>query len=174
MTRERMSTTLAQLEHKLNVVQLVRDHPWPAIAAAVGAGYLLSGSRADVKAAAATAFATRGASARVGSVLDDVIATLMTGVSAAFATKVNELVDELKVAIGAPAAPGAGRQQNFAGSGRYASGSAAGDGYGASHGGYGASGAGTSEFGGPPTGATGGTGSVGIGGTGQYGDMRAD
>jgi hypothetical protein len=38
LTRERMSDTLAQLEQKLNVMQVVRDHPWPAIAlAATGA-----------------------------------------------------------------------------------------------------------------------------------------
>jgi len=55
LTRERMSTTLAQLEQKLNIMQIVKDNPWPALALAVGAGVLLSGSRADVKAAAATA-----------------------------------------------------------------------------------------------------------------------
>jgi hypothetical protein len=78
LTRERMSTTLQQLEQKLNVKQIVRDNPWPAIALAVGAGVLLSGSRTDVKAAAATVAATRGASSRVGTVLDDVVANLMS------------------------------------------------------------------------------------------------
>ena len=62
LTRNRISDTLEQLEQKLNVTQLVRDNPWPALALAVGAGVLLSGSRADVKAAAATVTATRGAS----------------------------------------------------------------------------------------------------------------
>jgi hypothetical protein len=33
---ERMSTTLQQLEQKMNVMQVVRDSPWPALAAAVG------------------------------------------------------------------------------------------------------------------------------------------
>ena len=32
LTRERMSTTLQQLEQKLNVMQVVRDNPWPALA----------------------------------------------------------------------------------------------------------------------------------------------
>jgi hypothetical protein len=103
LTRERMSTTLAQLEHKLNVMQLVRDHPWPALAAAVGVGVLLSGSGADVKAAAATAAATRGASGRVGPALDDVVASLVTAVSVAFQDRVQGWVDEIKNAIGAPA-----------------------------------------------------------------------
>jgi hypothetical protein len=102
LTRERMSSTLAQLEHKLNVMQLVRDHPWPAIAAAVGVGVLLSGSGADVKAAAATAAATRGASNRVGPALDDIVANLVTAVSTAFEDRVQGWVDEIKGAIGAP------------------------------------------------------------------------
>src|SRR3954464_1028086 len=67
LTRERMSSTIDELERKLNVTQMVRDHPWPALALAVGAGVLLSGSRADVKAAAATAAATKGASSKIGT-----------------------------------------------------------------------------------------------------------
>ena len=102
LTRERMSTTLQQLEQKLNVMQVVRDNPWPALALAVGAGVLLSGSRTDVKAAAATVAATRGASSRVGSVLDDVVANLMSGLHDAFDTRVTSLVEDLKSAIGAP------------------------------------------------------------------------
>ena len=102
MTRERMSTTLAQIEKKMNLVQIVRDHPWPAIAVAVGAGVLLSGSGADVKAAGATVAATRGASSKLGTVLDDVVANLMMGVSQAFQHRVDSFVNEIKTAIGAP------------------------------------------------------------------------
>jgi hypothetical protein len=103
LTRERMSTTLQQLEQKLNIMQVVRDNPWPALALAVGAGVLLSGSRTDVKAAAATVAATRGASSRVGTLLDDVVSNLVTGLHDAFDTRVTALVDDLKTAIGAPA-----------------------------------------------------------------------
>ena len=102
LTRERMSSTLAELEHKLNLMQVVRDHPWPALALAVGAGVLLSGSSADVKAAAATVTATKGASTKVGAVLDDMVASLMTGVHSAFEDRLTSWVDELKGAIGAP------------------------------------------------------------------------
>src|SRR5829696_2331065 len=91
LTRNRISDTLEQLEHKLNVTQLVRDNPWPALALAVGAGVLLSGSRADVKAAAATVTATRGASGRIGTVLDDLVEQRIEG-----------LANEVKRAIGAP------------------------------------------------------------------------
>jgi hypothetical protein len=106
LTRERMSTTLQQLEQKLNVKQIVRDNPWPAIALAVGAGVLLSGSRTDVKAAAATVAATRGASSRVGTVLDDVVANLMSGLHEAFDSRISMLVNDLKSAIGAPTSQG--------------------------------------------------------------------
>jgi hypothetical protein len=102
LTRERMSDTIAQLEQKLNVMQVVRDNPWPAIAIAVGAGVLLAGSKADVKAAVATARATGGASSKVGNVLDDVVARLIGGVSAAINERVDTWVDELKESIGAP------------------------------------------------------------------------
>jgi hypothetical protein len=99
LTLERMSSTLAELEHKLNVTEIVREHPWPALALAIGAGVLLSGSSADVKAAAATVSATRGASSKVGSLLDDVVASLVSGVHSAFEERVTGWVGELKDAI---------------------------------------------------------------------------
>ncbi|HTI63924.1 MAG TPA: DUF3618 domain-containing protein [Gemmatimonadaceae bacterium] len=102
LTRERMSSTLAELEQKLNVAQIVRDHPWPSIALAFGAGVLLSGSGADVKTAAATATATKGASGKVASALDDIVATMMRGVHQALDDRINGWVDEIKGAIGAP------------------------------------------------------------------------
>ena len=103
ITRERMSDTLAQLEHKLNVMEIVRDHPWPALAVAAGAGFALANSRADVKAAAAAVKATDGAGSKVGALLDDLAATLIGGVSAALSQRVDGLVGELKSALGAPA-----------------------------------------------------------------------
>ena len=101
LTRERMSDTLAQLERKVNVMQIIRDHPWPALAVALGAGFALAGSRVDAKAAAATLAATGGASSRVGVLLDDVAARLISGASAALNERIDGWVDELKVAIGA-------------------------------------------------------------------------
>ena len=83
-------------------MQVVRDNPWPSLALAVGAGVLLSGSSVDVKAAAATVTATKGASTKVGGVLDDLVATLVSGVHTAFEDRVNTWVSELKQAIGAP------------------------------------------------------------------------
>src|SRR5690242_6047507 len=100
LTRERMSDTLAQLERKLNVVQVVWDHPWPSLALAVGAGVLIARSRADLKSAAAAVKATGGASSKLGSLLDDAACRLIGGVSAALSERVDGWVSELKEAIG--------------------------------------------------------------------------
>jgi hypothetical protein len=108
LTRERMSDTFAQLEQKLNVMEMVKSNPWPAIALAVGAGVLLSGSGSDVKAAAATVAATKGASNKLGTALDDVVAQLMSGVHGAIESRVEGWVGELKDVIGAAAASAAG------------------------------------------------------------------
>lgn len=102
LTRERMSSTLAELEQKLNVAQVVREHPWPSLALAFGAGVLLSGSGADVKTAAATATATKGAGSKVGAALDEIVATMMRGVHQALDDRINGWVDEIKGAIGGP------------------------------------------------------------------------
>ena len=101
ITRERMSSTLDELEGKLNIVQVVKDHPWPAIAIALGAGIALSGSRADVKAAAATVAATKGAGSKVGDMLDDLVASLMGGVTAALQERAEGLVEQVKKGLGA-------------------------------------------------------------------------
>lgn len=100
LTRERMSGTLSQLEHKLNLSQMVRDNPWPALAIAVGAGVLLSGSRADVKAAAATISATRGAGSRIGSALDEMVASLVTSVHGVVEDRLATWANEVKSSIG--------------------------------------------------------------------------
>ncbi len=102
LTRERMSSTLAQLERKLNVSQVIKDNAWPAVGVAFGAGLLLSGTRADVKAGAATLMATQGASSRIAPALDDIVARLMQGVGEALQGRVDELINEVKIAIGAP------------------------------------------------------------------------
>lgn len=102
LTRNRISDTLQELEHKMNVAQIVRDNPWPALALAVGAGVLLSGSRADVKAAAATVVATKGATSRVGSVFDDIVAQVITGFQGAIEHKIEGLATDVRRAIGAP------------------------------------------------------------------------
>jgi hypothetical protein len=105
LTRNRISDTLEQLEQKLNVTQLVRDNPWPALALAVGAGVLLSGSRADVKAAAATVTATKGASGRIGTVLDDLVSHVVQSFHGVVEQRIEGIANQVKQAIGAPVAP---------------------------------------------------------------------
>ena len=105
LTRNRISDTLEQLEHKLNITQLVRDNPWPSLAIAVGAGVLLSGSRADVKAAAATVTATKGASGRIGTVLDDLVSQVVQTFHGAIEQRIEGLATQVKQAIGAPTTP---------------------------------------------------------------------
>ncbi len=113
MTRNRISDTLQELEQKLNVAQIAKDNPWPALALAMGAGVLLSGSRADVKAAAATVLATKGATSRVGGVLDDIVSQVVAGFHGAIEQKIEGLANDVKRAIGAPS----GRQQREGGYG---------------------------------------------------------
>ena len=109
LTRERMSDTLAQLEQKMNLMQIVKDHPWPALAIALGAGVLLAGSGSDVKAAGATVAATKGASNKIGTLLDDAVSSLVTGAHDAFQGRLEGWVNELKSAIGVKeTTPGAG------------------------------------------------------------------
>lgn len=112
LTRNRISDTLQELEQKMNVAQIIKDNPWPALALAVGAGVLLSGSKADVKAAAATVVATKGAGSRLGGVLDDLVSQVVAGFHGAIESRIEGLASDVKRAIGAPsngAARGAGQ-----------------------------------------------------------------
>ena len=95
LTRDRISNTLEQLEQKVNVTQIVKDNPWPAVGLAVGVGYLLSGSSVDVRASATT----------------------LAGLSAAFEQRVEGLVAALEAAIGAPATGGASSARGFSSAG---------------------------------------------------------
>ena len=116
LTRNRISDTLQELEQKLNVSQIVKDNPWPALALAVGAGVLLSGSSVDVKSAAATVVATRGASSRLGSVLDDIVSQVVSGFQGAIEQKIEGLANDVKKAIGAPASSRNGGMSSRTGS----------------------------------------------------------
>ena len=47
----RLVAPVKAVKQRLDLAQLVRDHPWPALATAVGVGVLVSASGADTKAA---------------------------------------------------------------------------------------------------------------------------
>jgi hypothetical protein len=123
-TRERMSTTFTELEQRLNVVQVVRDHPWPAVALAFGAGLALSASGADKKAAVATVAATKGSTTKIGAALDEIVANMMTGVHSVLQERIDGWVDELKGAIGVPNRARPQRPGMVASSGGYGTGPA--------------------------------------------------
>ncbi|MDQ6635114.1 MAG: hypothetical protein M3Z10_10220 [Gemmatimonadota bacterium] len=98
----RITAPVHAVKDRLDIVQLVRDHPWPALAAAIGAGVLVSASGADAKAAsiakakavdagAATVRAARGlpdnargaahgAARAAGSYVDGLAGTLLLAV----------------------------------------------------------------------------------------------
>ena len=102
LTRARMSDTLQELEQKMNITQIVKKNPWPALAIAVGAGVILSGSRADVKSAAATVTATRGASGRLGGVLDDLVSQVVQAFHGAIEHRIETVAQDIRKAIVAP------------------------------------------------------------------------
>jgi hypothetical protein len=106
LTRARMSDTLQELEQKMNVAQIVKNNPWPALAIAVGAGVILSGSRADVKAAAATVTATRGASGRLGNVLDELVSQVVQAFQGAIEHRIEAVAQDVRKAIVAPLTSG--------------------------------------------------------------------
>jgi hypothetical protein len=98
-TRERMSGAIAELERKVDVTQRVRDHPWAAVAVAFGAGVALSTSKADVKAAQVTSQATRDTGSKLGVALDGVVAALIAGVTEAFHSRIDGMVEEVVTSI---------------------------------------------------------------------------
>jgi hypothetical protein len=91
-TRARMSSTMALLEKRVDVVQKIKDNPWPALAIAFGAGLALSASGADRMVGSATADAAQKTTSKVGSVLDDILATTVAGLAAAFQGRIDEAV----------------------------------------------------------------------------------
>jgi hypothetical protein len=95
MTRERMSSTLAQLERKVNVMQQIRDHPWPALGIALGAGVLLG--VADIDGSARTTLAgSRRAGTRFGIFLDEIIAGLLAGLGQVAQAEIDRRVEDWK------------------------------------------------------------------------------
>jgi hypothetical protein len=104
-TRARMSGAISELERKVDLTQKIKEHPWPAVAVAFGAGVALSASRADVKAAQVTTQATKDTGSKLGSALDGVMAALIAGVTEAFHSRIDGVVNEVVASIrgGTPA-----------------------------------------------------------------------
>ena len=99
VTRERISEGIAQLEHRLNVTERIRENPLPALGIAFAAGLVLSQSGADRKAAEVTTTATRDTGSKLTRALDDVVAGLVTSVAAAFQDRIDEGMQELATMV---------------------------------------------------------------------------
>ena len=98
-TRARMSNAIAELERKAHVTQQIKDHPWASVGVAFGAGFALSASSADVKAAHVTSDATRQTSSKLGTALDGVVAALIAAVTAAVHERIDGAVDQVVTSI---------------------------------------------------------------------------
>ncbi len=98
-TRERMSGAIAELERRVDVAQKVKDHPWAAVAVAFGAGVALSTSKADVRAAQVTSQATKDTGSKLGVALDGVVAALIAGVTQAFHSRIDGMVEDVVTSI---------------------------------------------------------------------------
>ena len=118
LTRARMSDTLQELEQKMNITQIVKNNPWPALALAVGAGVILSGSRADVKAAAATITATEGARGRLGNVLDDLVSQVVQAFHGAIESRIESVAQDVRKAIVGPLTNNRGRTASVGSTGQ--------------------------------------------------------
>jgi hypothetical protein len=104
-TRARMSGAISELERKVDLTQKIREHPWPSVAVAFGAGIALSASRADVKAAQVTTQATRDTGSKLGGALDGVMAALIAGVTEAFHSRIDGVVSVVVSSIRGGSAP---------------------------------------------------------------------
>ena len=112
-TRARISGAIAELERKVDLTQKVRDNPWAAVGVAFGAGVALSASRADVRAAKATANATKETGTKLGSALDGVVAALIAGVATAFHSGNEGIVNEVVSSVKGRASNGAGARRSI-------------------------------------------------------------
>lgn len=100
-TRARMARDIDQLEaraaekvqavkQRLDLGQLVRDHPWPALGAAVVLGALVGGSGADEKAAVATVAGAKAAASASKDAVSGVVEKLRSSDDAEEETHVVE------------------------------------------------------------------------------------
>ncbi|MFN2635747.1 MAG: DUF3618 domain-containing protein [Gemmatimonadaceae bacterium] len=94
-TRARMSGAIEELERKVDVAQKVKNNPWASLAVAFGTGIALSASRVDVKAAKVTTSATKDTGTKLGGALDGVVAALIAGVTEAFHTRIDGMVQDV-------------------------------------------------------------------------------
>ena len=90
---QRMSDTVASAKAKIDVVELIRQHPWPSLAVAFVAGVALSATGADRRAARATKEAAKRAPDAAKSGVTVAARTTAAGVSQLASAAVNRVRD---------------------------------------------------------------------------------
>jgi hypothetical protein len=118
VTRERMSTTLAELEQKVNVMQQIRDHPWTALGIAVGAGAAL-GVASNRYRGSVEAMPRRGddgstlreewsrpvlrqQTSRVAGVIDGIMVYLLRGLRQVAEQQIDSVLGDLRSSLAKP------------------------------------------------------------------------
>ncbi len=104
-TRERMSKAISALEQKVDIGQKVRDNPWPAVALAFGAGLALSATRADVRTGRVGIEAVQKTGSSLGSALDNLVAGVLGGVTAAFKGRIDDALHDIVTSVTGSAKP---------------------------------------------------------------------
>ena len=98
----RFTTPVNAVKARLDVMQLVRDHPWPALATAIGAGVLVSATGVDARAASiarAKAADAAAAAARTARDLPDNARGAARGAALAAGGYVDGLAGTLLLAL---------------------------------------------------------------------------
>ena len=92
-TRERLGTTIAALEHKVDPRRIVDEHPLTLIGVAFGTGVLLATTGATGRAAREVREQVRGGAHavndRAGTMLDRVLNAVIGAATAAITSKIN-------------------------------------------------------------------------------------
>jgi len=96
-----MSSTMELLEKKVDVGQRIKDHPWPALAIAFGAGLALSSTGAG----GAAAGAAQKTTSKVASALDDILGAAVAELTAAFRGRIDGAVHGMVQSIAGKDAP---------------------------------------------------------------------
>ncbi|HEV2642192.1 MAG TPA: DUF3618 domain-containing protein [Candidatus Elarobacter sp.] len=97
LTRERVGSTIAALERKVNPRYVLDDHPLAAVGVAFGTGVLLATTGAAARAAHEVkdqlSEGATNVNARAGSALDGVLRSILNAASAAIATKLSDVLE---------------------------------------------------------------------------------
>ncbi|HET9013093.1 MAG TPA: hypothetical protein VFN38_14805 [Gemmatimonadaceae bacterium] len=99
---ERLTAAIGDLDRRYGWSKTVKENPWPALAVAAGVGFALAETGLDRGARQATSEATSGVRSSAAGLVETLAAAATATVSQAIHGQLEQLVNELKQAIGAP------------------------------------------------------------------------